>query len=1019
MKKEFIGKFFSVIGSNLVVLNKEQIKFFKSDFKKDETFSLTYDGIELKFHNFSAEDGTLFCLVSEKSSKFDVFGKIENFDPSDSITLNGEKCSFVLIDEMPVPVKKTAKSTKNTKKLIPDENIAVSETFSDVDKHLENLHKKQNQEYNDSKLNSTINADLYAEINLSDEPEKTDESPQIEKVDTNNAKDFLINKHIFAQKPDFQYQGRRDGSGLIKERKDATVWFHANFFQRNTDLFWQQLIAHYNTEPKELEQTIKAVTQSKKLPVNELVEIQLDNLPQQPTILEKLQKKIIDLNHKNQFLADHIGKLKEEIENNNEIPENNEDYLAFVKQKKETEHLLELSNLNLNTYQSKIDAFINKTSDFKLRFYVHAFGQQSLLSKYDEFIGDKILHLNQQINEITIKHQQLEQTLFDSLYKLHEAKKTKAKFQFLAREEDVSEFLARQQKTKEEIFKSQKKAILEEVGQLHENAALIQERINKENKRINYFLDNLKTLDNVSDYEAELKKVKEKKQELAVKKDKFSQYLYKLKLKMSVIEEGSNIFYSELCKIVSDFQEEVLDVYTKHKTLLSFSTEKLWNEWNSKGLSLINNIFLQKKSIIDNFADVVYLQVKNIYHYQKKALIEANKRQKKWDEIYQEIKKDFESMGYLLAIRKPNQLDHKYIEQLDINSLSLSPESKKVLFYQPNFSPSTKGIPLFGLEPRLVDNKHFLVIDQVWNDLTPQQEAKIKEKLLQENATRDKELLEEKLRKIKEQLFDSLSAQKYQFKKNHISDFLPEDKQPLNVDDMGFQFEEEVLTTWKKQNFLHSNAVAQFKETIYNFSKKLFSLKSVDVVNSEIKISETGQIDGDPRVEILSDNDYFIKSQNNKDFSLSESQFDVSVDDSDLYDIDDENYMEIINSIDDEIEQRMVKEFQPPKPPSLEEWAQLSIKKYREKRKTYDAEMIQERLLELDSDIKKISLIQEKYQEVFNSELTKRNFLFNDMKEDLGGIKQFLAQSEYELNHIIDEAKKEINKNFEELGKNI
>lgn len=238
--------------------------------------------------------------------------------------------------------------------------------------------------------------------------------------------------------------------------------------------------------------------------------------------------------------------------------------------------------------------------------------------------------------------------------------------------------------------------------------------------------------------------------------------------------------------------------------------------------------------------------------------------------MFDEIKREFKEMNYELKNPSSPELDPKYFERLDGASLTLSRDTQHLIFMpDAQFKLSNFSDDRIGLEPKTQNDDDFLVIDQVWETLTPEQEKDLEERLTRNKADGVEEarefLLNEQLRRIEN---------RFPVKK----DTMELTTREMTEDETREKYrniESQTLKLWKSDHYLIANSRGEFRETLYEITRKLFSNRSVRVVDNKVEFTDTGYVK-DGHTEILSAKDYFIKSEDDKAFEGSSDDLDLS-----------------------------------------------------------------------------------------------------------------------------------------------
>lgn len=796
--------------------------------------------------------------------------------------------------------------------------------------------------------------------------------------------------------------------------KTPTFWFTLNNSFKDTSVFWNDLREYWFTNVKDLNKKLKIFSHEKP-PVFKRKEETLNLESLHETFDVKISKKVEGLRDKLQESITKLEELEGELLDKGLVPIDDPQYQKKAKEKHELEKALDRAKATLNKFSYRIKEIDERRGDLKQRTYLDIHGSESLLIKIDEEVTEKLIDLNLEVNALNEKHLELENTLIRHLDNLNRAKFAKAEVQFLEQQELIEQQQEETNAFFEAIQASKRKEHLMHIGDLHEASANLQEQIEAEKREAQRYIDNLKSIPVYDDYKQSLLDHKQDREDFRRRKLEFNRHFFKLKHLVNEKERKFNDFFDWIRTTLNEFQNEVSQAYSRNDILLQECVQIWWDRWNNEALPVIDKLFTRQKEVVEAFASIPGTCVAKIYLQAKKLLTAANKRQKEWERIYEDIKEEFKKLGYELAIPKASELEGKYIKQLDTSKLKLSEHSQRVLFLpKESFALSEEKDNLIGLDPKILDDDKFEVIDQVWTTLTPEQNALIKRRRDKQEALERKKSGEAALKELQENQLDNISK-KYEVDLEPFEQYT----KALSYEERRAKYravEDQELQLWKDENFTISDAEGEFKDTLFNLSKKLFKNKSVRVVNSEIVFTDDGFVE-DGYTEIFSDKDYFIKAPDTYDFDDPTFASDPRLEDTDIHQEPDEELLDIMANIDYPTEKETPK--RPRNVPTLEELAQISIKKYREQKKNHEVNALKEKMSILNEEVERLSAFHASQEAHLEKLVEDRVEIFEEIQKDLEDIKAFLKDKEDEMEKIFANLENELNISFAEIDKHL
>ncbi|RAO95169.1 hypothetical protein DNK47_00885 [Mycoplasma wenyonii] len=735
-----------------------------------------------------------------------------------------------------------------------------------------------------------------------------------------------------------------------------------------------------------------------------------------------LDNKLEGLRAKNEQLTTHLGELRKSLIEQGKYPDTDLLYLQSIRDKKKILEEIENTCKVLNRYSDRLQQYSEKHIGFSPNFYLSIFGSKAILSKYDSLVCNALLDLNDQLNEIVFYQQEVEKLLFERLSTLHQARKAEMKLEFLEQEDSLSRLVLSQQQSVSRINRAEELRRLEIQGSLELSKHAIQKEIEAEKSKLSSYLSKLQKLDYFPDFEEQSQQLRNQKATFKKKVDAYREEIYGLKLKAEAIERQYSSFITAVREQILDFQKEISGYYANHLSLLHSSVNQVWVDWANEGIDHLEKILARKKELIKEFSEIIVLEIKKMYSTQDSLLEESRARKKEWDRVYQEIVDEFKTLGYYLSTPKPSEHHHRHLPKMDKSVFNLSEEIKKLIYYRPSLKYTKPKVnELIGLSPKILNDEDFLVIDQVWTKLTPIQEFQLKEKIMKESQEKDRERIDKLIQKAKDDLEKKLKEKDYKFKTLTFERDFPQEADEEERYNKLKEFEKASFHNWKEIHFTTSELRHKFQDMLTHLSKKLFTLKEVEKWGDKINISDQGKFDDSDTVEKLSEFDYFFKTSEKLSLVDSCPLTSFKEEETDLYDLEDEGYLSILEALDEDKTPSKSKMATPKKGmmPKLEDWAHLNLKRYREEKKKVDIVEIEEGLLSLEKEIQTLKKASGNYRDACELERNRREILFSEMTTDLDNLKQYLEQEENELNQIFAEASDMIDLNFEEIDRRL
>ncbi|ADX97940.1 hypothetical protein [Mycoplasma suis] len=735
-----------------------------------------------------------------------------------------------------------------------------------------------------------------------------------------------------------------------------------------------------------------------------------------------LDEKINQLQAKNDELTSYLTDLQQKLSEEGKSPDTDVVYLQTLKEKKAILEDIEKTLRVLEEYSLRIQRFSSpESSNFEAHFYLTIFGSNAILSQYDWLVGNTLFELNDQINEIVYYQQEIEKTFFEKLSILHKARKAELKLEFISQDRELSKLIYQQKEKEKRLLRSDQLKELEIQGSLQVSKSNVQKKINEEKAKLSRYLDRLNRLDSYPDYEDRSRSLRERKELFKQKVGQYREEIYALKLKVERIEAQYSSFLSSLREEILDFQKNISNSYSLHLSLLNSSTSQVWSDWAKQGIGYIERILSRKDKLMREFSEIIVLNLKKMYLSQEELLEESKKREKEWERVYSEMVEEFKTLGYFLSKPKPSEHYYRFLPKMERSHLSLSPEIEKLIYFKPMLKYSAPKVnELIGLSPKLLNDEEFLVIDQVWTKLTPMQEHYLRQKVARENQEKDKERIEELLKKQKEEMHKKLQSKNYCFRKMTFEEDFPQEADEEERMRRLKSFEKAQFHNWKETNFTSSEVRYKFKDMLSNLTKRVITLKGVEVWGNNLNISDKGELEDPSLVERLGEWDYFIKSKDKLSFIESCGLSSFKLDESETFDLEGESYLSILETLEDrDSEIKNSKVVGKPNKPTIDDWLNLNLKRYREEKKKIDIVEVKEGLLSLEREIEVLKKTSGNYKEACELERSKREILCAEMKKELEDIQQYLEQESKELEEIFIQSQDMLNLSFEEIDKKL
>ncbi|AEW44971.1 hypothetical protein MHC_00525 [Mycoplasma haemocanis str. Illinois] len=799
----------------------------------------------------------------------------------------------------------------------------------------------------------------------------------------------------------------------IDYSKTPTFWFKVSTSFKDSDFFWQDLKEYWLTNSRDLNSKLNRA--HGKPPVFSRKE-KLLNIPAlQEIVSVKVNRKFSELQEKQDALSDEINRLSESLIERGLDPVDDRKYQELVQERNELLECVSRSKKIVKDFEDRIQLAKDRNDDIRQRFFLDIQGNPYLISQHEEEVTNKLIDLNFEVNKLHEKHLELETFLIQQLRSLEKAKLDKTKVQFLEQQELLDRYQEESRAFFDTIKVRKHKERLMQLGELHEASAKVQEQIENEQRVAQYYIDNLRGIKSYEDYEKSLKAHKQARKEFQAKRDEFNRYFYRLKVLVRDKERKFNDFFEWIKDSLNVFQNEISDAYTKNDVLLRECVQIWWNRWNSEALPIIKKIFTRYEQVLKAFSPIPALCVGRIYSQAGRLREKADKRQREWEKLYGEVRKEFKKLGYELSNPNPSELEGKYVQQLDTSKLRLSESSRRVLFLSTeSFTLNDEKDELVGLDPKFLDDDQFAVIDQVWSTLTPEQEKTLQDKFDKEDEIQKEKNARQALALLKKDQMKNIERN-FEAKMQSVDQYVfasTKDEKRNKFKEV----EEQQLDMWKREHDLTSMAEGEFKDTLYNLSKQLFDNQSVCIVNSEIVLSDTGFVE-DGGTEIYSEKDYFIKPQDKYDFDEFSSTLDLGTEDSDIHEEPDDDYLDLLENI--EYPEPLPPPQRPPTRPTLEQLAQISIKKYQEARKHMELDSLREKQSVLDLEVRRLSKFHAQQEDNLEKIVVERRFVFDSLEKDLGEIKSFLGDKAGELEQIFRQMEDDLDVSFAEVDRNL
>lgn len=774
-------------------------------------------------------------------------------------------------------------------------------------------------------------------------------------------------------------------------------WFTVLRDFRDSDEFWAELRDYYRVNAAELSNRLAPLSEESVGPVfSKRAHRDVGLIDLQTALAEKVAQRVADLNQERELIRQQLVDIGDSLLKQGFQLSDSSDYQELHRQNKAISDCIEQAHNTLNRYSEKAAELGQEAEKTLNKSVVDIHGSPELISKHYDQVTGRLIDLNLEIGEVRRKQQDLERELIKRLKDVEDAKDFRKKLEQLEREQILEHY---REENRDSFERRDRREFYEELGALSENTSFIQRQIESQKKKLNYYMDNLKSLSPYENYETSvfehLKRRKKSKEELRDLKNE----VYKLKLFLARKERKYDEFFSGVNREVEELRGDVAKSVNDNSNLLTRCLDVWRDRWNMEGAPLMEETFDRTDKVVHAFAPIPALQIVKIGRLKDKLISEVKGRQREWRRVFEEIRKEFKDMGYELKVPVNSELDQKYFDRLDDANLTLSKDTQSLIFMpDAQFKLSNSSDERIGLEPKTQNDEDFLVIDQVWATLTPEQEKELEVKLIQDKADGVEEarefLLNEQLRRIENRF--PVKKETMESSSRELTEVEKREKYR--------EIENHALRLWRGDNYLIANSRGEFKETLYEITKKLFSTKSVRVVDNKVEFTDTGFV-RDGGTEILSAKDYFIKPEDRNAFEGSSDDLDLS----EMASVHSEPDADMLELLSDptyvsharEREEKLAK-LGAPLRPSVSEWAQIHMKKYHgEKGKIYDVETLRGKLLEMEDEIKALKEYHRTKGEQLDRALADRDASFGELKETIDQTKSFLEERKNSLREIM------------------
>lgn len=781
-------------------------------------------------------------------------------------------------------------------------------------------------------------------------------------------------------------------------------WFVIKQEFRDTEQFWGELREYYRVRPEELNRKLGPLDAEKSSPVFSrrmqknvnLQDLQIALADEVTQRVEELKKEKDVINQKLVDIGDSLLKQGLQLTDNH-------DYQTLYRQHQEITDCIEQANKILERFCERAHSLEEEADRTLNKSVVDIKGCPELITRHHEKIIGRLVDLNLEIGEVRKRQQTLERELIKRLKDVEEAKAFRSKLEQLEKEQILEDY---QDENRRSVERRDRKQFYEELGSLSENTSFIQRQIEEQKRQIGYYLDNLKSLAPYTNYATSvldhIRRKKKGKEELRDLKNE----VYKLKLFLSRKERKYDEFFAGVAREIKELRGDVSKSILETSALLDRCMDVWRKRWHAEGVPLLEETFDRNGRVVSAFAPIPAVQIVKIGKLKEKLLGEMQDRQREWNRVFGEIKREFREINYELQTPATPELDQKYFDRLDEASLTLSRSTQELIFLpDAQFKLSNFSDERIGLNPKTQNDDDFLVIDQVWETLTPEQEKELQKRLSRDKADGVEEarefLLNEQLRRIENRFPVKKDAMEISTRE------FTEDETRAKYREI----ESHSLKLWNSDHYLIQNSRGDFKEMLYDITRKLFSNRSVRVVNNSVEFTDTGFVK-DGHTEILSAKDYFIKSDDKRAFDGAGDELDLS-DPASTPGEPDENMVELLSdptyvSHAREREEKLNALGNPPKPTPAEQLQIWLKRQSEEEKKRYEVETLRGKLLEMDDEIEALKKYHKTKAKQLDEALADRDDSFKDLEDTLNRTRTFLEEKKKSLREIMKGVDKEM-----------
>lgn len=275
--------------------------------------------------------------------------------------------------------------------------------------------------------------------------------------------------------------------------------------------------------------------------------------------------------------------------------------------------------------------------------------------------------------------------------------------------------------------------------------------------------------------------------------------------------------------------------------------------------------------MLAQISNVISSQIDRLSVEQMKLLEISKEHQADWEKIYTEVVAEYQQKGYYLEKPKVQPYDAFYEEDQTFLRIELSPTVEKIIGltfdsklpvnHEKHRNSEIVKADLLGLSPKTKDDDEFVVIDQVGDHLTAEQQKEYDRKQAEAaslaQAKQDFEaaeavLLAEKEKEVAVEMERVTREQEILNRKLAEENRILEEKLKLE--------EREALGIVGKRAQMSSEITDTFKKEVLHFAQSVVTEKHARLVNKELVFSKSDK-SGYEQTPTFSEKDYFLKPQ--------------------------------------------------------------------------------------------------------------------------------------------------------------